>query len=438
MSYTDVLQYTQLKNNLTTQDDLTKYNLNLIQTPPSNMKNTDYYDNILSNTTMKRACCMNSKYASTLTNPNSYPVTVRIPIPKDYVVDDNAPSNLVDTWKKFGYIDKTIYVPSSVCSNIKDPFGNATYTNTDGNSCSDFMQLYCSNVRKFYDDELATLGGEFDEFEFPKYKPECACYSKVPDYIKKTSPSSPRSCYMVDCMGDGTGIENYVDPSSRVPCQSNFCSSAINVGNIEASSGGLINFTPSIELKCSSEISKIKQNQTLNNTTNDTTNNNSSTTIPTITETQPSATASSPATTASSPSATASSPSATTASSPSATTATASSPSATTASSPSATTASSPSASSPSATTASSPSASSPSATTASPATTTASPSPTSAADPYAQYLSYLTPQPPSVTNNTTITQSSSIPWTTIIIVSIIIIIIIIIICIYFMMNNDN
>ena len=84
-------------------------------------------DKLLSETTIKRACCLGKE--------NLY---VRIPTPagKIYNPDDEAME------KKFNYVDKLVKIPKSMCPKLVPGYSK------DSPQCDAFYNVYCDNIIK--------------------------------------------------------------------------------------------------------------------------------------------------------------------------------------------------------------------------------------------------------------------------------------------------
>jgi hypothetical protein len=233
----NALVYADTKNHLTaTQLGLSNLSSRLDFDDKSSI--SDQLDEILSNTVIKRACCMN-KNKSGITD-TSYDVRVRIPIPDSYTFDEH--NSNTELWKKFGYIDKTVSVPASMC----DAFPH--YEN-DNNKCYDFMALYCNNVKQFYKNSVAKLNSGYNDDEFARYKPECACYGDQPSYI---SGSIPAHCYAPGCALN----ESFLDESSREPCSVTICTANFNAADMAV--GGDANINSKVTQNCGDQINDAK------------------------------------------------------------------------------------------------------------------------------------------------------------------------------------
>ena len=131
----------------------------------------DDIDNILDKTTIKRACCSNTSN-----------VNVKLPIYPNISFDEFTGGGVIE--QKFGFINKTINVPTSSC-----PTGYDTGTEM-GSSCNTFYRLYCANSRKVYKDKKTSLGENLDLNEFKLYSPDCASIDIERDWPSVSSSST--------------------------------------------------------------------------------------------------------------------------------------------------------------------------------------------------------------------------------------------------------
>ena len=226
-TYNDALIYSQIKNNVnfdvlddSSWDGLLN-NLNIDR--GSNISSD--LNNIISNTTIKRACCMRNS-----NNDDSF-IDVRIPLPKDYVV---TPDNKL--WSDFGYIDKRVSVPQTKCDN------NYVKGSTE---CDQFYKLYCENAKAFFIEENK---GVFEQNKFASYKPECACYGPKPIFI--TGSVAP-SCYLMGC--DESSQKVYPDLLTRKGCNANFCTQNVDISKLSV--GGNASVVSVLHNKCGDIIS---------------------------------------------------------------------------------------------------------------------------------------------------------------------------------------
>lgn len=253
MSY-DSLALTSIKNNLTSTENLADLKSSILLSRYSALSDAqakEILDKVMTNTTIKRACCLNS-------GNGPYPVRVRIPIPYPETSDEYK--NLPDFNKKFGFIDKIIYVPASLCQNLDSPDGKVTYKKPDrldsvyNRQCDDFYKLYCDNMLNFFIDENKQVypATSPDPDVFAKdYKPECACYNLNTDFPKGV-PISAKCLMYTGCSEErnDNGLV-YLDPDSRKKCEGNYniCSQVIELGGLSA--GGNINISPALRNQCS-------------------------------------------------------------------------------------------------------------------------------------------------------------------------------------------
>lgn len=229
----DALLYTQIPNNLS-PSNIIDSGLSSIFNPPDPANSASYYNQQLNQTTLKKLCCMNLNRLGV--DQSTFQTTIRIPVPSGYNFGTNPNA---DIWQKFGYIEKTISVPSSVCKSIP----GYDYTS---DSCQKFMQLYCANMRTFYDDELSQIGGRYSDDEFSRYSPVCACYGKIPSYIKGVQNPS---CIFPGC--DVNNTNTFLPQSARTSCLATFCTANIDLSGAKV--GGSINLNSKIQQNCGSE-----------------------------------------------------------------------------------------------------------------------------------------------------------------------------------------
>lgn len=224
----DALAYASIPNNIPT-DELDNYG---IQLQPITTSIPDYLNGILDQTTLKRFCCI---YKNNTSN-NSETINVRIPIPNQPY---EASSQYNATQQKFGYYDKVITLPLSVCDSVPG------YSNDNVETCDTFMSIYCNNAKLNYTNEVQALGQKYSDLEFSQYKPECACYANRPSYM----PSGvPPPCYADGCNPDATYL--YLDKNSRQPCNTNVCVSIFKAATVEASGGSTIKLSDQVAQNC--------------------------------------------------------------------------------------------------------------------------------------------------------------------------------------------
>ncbi len=215
---TDALVYAVMKNIMDPTDKDWDYYKNNFQSPtPHGLPDT--LNIILDKTTIRRACCLAKQAKLGPNYQNSWFTKVRIPQPKGYTYGADE-----EIEKKYGYIDKHINIPKSLCeSAYKITMGNdASY-----DYCNDFMKLYCDNIIKDY---KKLNNNVIDYTKFKNYKPECACYLEYP--IGLGIPDGiPPKCVLPGC----NRTSAYVDPErNKDTCSLTICNANVNFGNISA------------------------------------------------------------------------------------------------------------------------------------------------------------------------------------------------------------
>ena len=127
----DALVYSSIKNTISSDD---WQNYIKVPTPGwSDVDGSPATPSILSDTTIKRACC------NPLLNRT---VPVRIPLTPDIITDNNIPAN--DIRIKYNYFDKDVTVPKNLCDKYPD---YQWQSDKGGNAaCDDFYRGYCANI----------------------------------------------------------------------------------------------------------------------------------------------------------------------------------------------------------------------------------------------------------------------------------------------------
>jgi len=251
----DALTYSEIRNNMTDNDSLDMWRGQLFTTSGTltDKQVADKLDQILSSTTIKRACCLGNNLIGDNTKPLK--VNVRIPIP-------TGMTDLPAINKKFGYYDRVVYVPRSMCGQyVKSDKRDVNYNN----QCDDFYQLYCANMLDLFQSEKKAMGNNssVDPVEFLQYKPECACYNVYKQFQNNGVPLSPR-CLMYPSCSDANNDTNsvYMDPLSRQQCPQNLnltvCSQIVDLTGVGA--GGNIGVSPELSNQCSSSGSNTGSN----------------------------------------------------------------------------------------------------------------------------------------------------------------------------------
>ena len=227
----DPLVYSGIKNNLTSQQ-LNDTGLTNSLTQGSNV------NDILNNTTIKRACCIYKNRPNN--NESTYTIPVRIPTYTKYT--NNDPLININLWNKFNYIDKSVKIPKSMCDN----FPGYNYIDT---KCQDFMALYCNNVKAFYKKQVESLNLSPSDDEFSKYKPECACYVDQPSYI---TGAVPAVCFAPGCDPNSSNI--FQDSNSRNKCSVTICQASFDAKDVSV--GGNANINSKVVQECGNSINK--------------------------------------------------------------------------------------------------------------------------------------------------------------------------------------
>jgi hypothetical protein len=229
----DALVYSQITNNLPyaeMSNIVRNYNLS---SDGTNTGNNNTLNNILSNTTIKRACALNRQgIPITENDKNNLGVNVRIPIPSGYNMNDDDNSVLHE---QFGFIEKKIYIPNSMCD-----VSNIGYTDTN----NIFYEVYCANILNNFIQE----NGSFDPILWSKYKPECACYGQPDPMYEK---AAQRTCYMPGCTPDAGRHKNvYLDKRSQIEptCTTTICNAINQISG--ANVGRDINYHSQITQQC--------------------------------------------------------------------------------------------------------------------------------------------------------------------------------------------
>ncbi len=192
-------------------------------------------ENLLSNTTLKKVCCMAKQNNKQNLKDGYYEVDIKIPFPPGYETQAS------DFEKKFNYTTVKVKIPESECSKLQSDYQP---DNPNYGYCNDFFNTYCENIKYIYN---RAVNNNFDITEFNYYAPECMCHNDIPDGI---SMGIPHSCYMGYCSENNKSI-TYLDQLSRTkPCDSAICVELTKVGDIIALQGSTINFTTKVTQTC--------------------------------------------------------------------------------------------------------------------------------------------------------------------------------------------
>lgn len=241
------LAYATIKNTVKDPTTLTYFqqNLNVDALPPGGTStfSTDLQgglktlDKILDKTQQKRACCLGQNN-----------VSVRIPQPN--ITISGLPA-VVAVMDKYGYYDRPNVTmppsPAGVTGFCADLDGDGQLYAPNNAKCNNFSMVYCKNMVQQYQNQAQS--GEFDYGEFAYYKPECQCFTPIPQWVIQATNNSgiiPR-CILPGC--DPGSANLFLDPASQSNIQcSNLCAILTSVEDVQA--GG--NIQISIDNKCQS------------------------------------------------------------------------------------------------------------------------------------------------------------------------------------------
>lgn len=249
----NALVYTSIQNNIPQNDArfstlIAKLGLN----SPSAEVTESEINNILSETTIKRACCLANQYGDGWGNAsddgNYFKIDVKIPTPGENYPYSETQQGL--TQKKFGYIDSTIYVPKNMCASVGIDLSTP---NNNWGTCDSFYETYCENQKYFYNLENS---GEYDSEEFYYYSNyECPCFADYPPgfFNNPAAENGGGVCYLPNCSKNTGGQLIYFDAASRAVndvCTANICSQINTVVAAEAMGQGTINISSENSMKC--------------------------------------------------------------------------------------------------------------------------------------------------------------------------------------------
>ena len=253
----DPYVYSQTKNMLTDASDNISSNINQFSSFSSAQVRYDgadgfkeYMDDLLSFSTIKLACCTRTVFNKMVNDIDANNVYIKVPLTDDSNTTDQT---LID----YGYNWKNVNVPQYMCPNKYGPpdqklgQGGAR----ENYLCDDFINAYCMNEFKTYVQKTRELNkkkGDNSNYDLSKwavYSPICACYPNYKLYMPndpESQPGIPRSVWLDGCATQTgsapVGINPYHDPFSRADTRSiDYTKCDINMGNLTAISGGVIN-----------------------------------------------------------------------------------------------------------------------------------------------------------------------------------------------------
>ena len=249
----NALVYTSIQNNIPQNDArfstlTTKLGFNSASAEVT----ASEINNILSETTIKRACCLANQngdgWGKTSDDDTYFKIDVKIPTPSENF--SYGPSQQAQTQKKFGYIDSTIYVPKNMCASVGIDLSTP---NNNLGTCDSFYETYCENQKYFYNLENSA---EYDADEFFYYTNyECPCFADYPPgfFNNPAAENGGGVCYLPNCNKNNGGQLVYFDPASRAvndTCTANICSQINTVVAAEAMGHGTINISSDNSMKC--------------------------------------------------------------------------------------------------------------------------------------------------------------------------------------------
>ena len=258
--YRDALVYAAIQNEITENNFRTKpgsalfmnYDSNTTMydtTTPSKKMFSNFLDrvgerdgnnlnNMLSQTTIKRACCMGNEDDT----KKYFRITVKLPYVEDIAqkITPRPDTVTLENWRRLGYMHKEVLVPKEMC-----PADYKKSTNTDGifTKCDKFYQLYCENSKLLYSLDVS---GKYVEEDFRVASPDCGCYlDKPPSFPTGVQPA----CYTGFCYSVPVA---YTDPATRQDgaCTVNNCTSVFNIGDLQALTGGTIDAQFNLNQTC--------------------------------------------------------------------------------------------------------------------------------------------------------------------------------------------
>ena len=241
----DALIYATIDNNTTSPTELNS----ILTVDPdlptqTNTQLNTALNNILSETTLKRACC--------LANPKGQ-INVKIPIPSGTQIGSGLPIDLV--YNKFDYVTKTITIPQNLCPTGYNRFTSPNDPTTLSN-CDTFYKTYCTNIYDDYSAGLKASGTSFDPTEFNNFSPDCPCYVPASVYgLSNVGLNIIPSCFYPNCnLGAFNDGLIWADSASRgsPTCDITLCTDQTVLNNITA--GGNINIINNVEQLCGQEV----------------------------------------------------------------------------------------------------------------------------------------------------------------------------------------
>ena len=246
-----------------------------------------YMEDLLSNSTIKLACC-----AGTKNDNNNYNIDVKIPL-----VDSDIVS---DVYTAYGFEDKNIEVPSFMCPSAYGPPDSNDNDKDNKYLCDDFISAYCMNEFNEYiirtrKNRSMDRPNSFDLSKWAEYSPICACYPNFALYMTDNPEENggiPRTKWINHCGSGINGKTSYKDPYSRSVFSRpfNICNVNTTIGSLVATdnSQNVLNISSSCSINNSKEVTSDTKTTVQNSTTDNTSQNKiSGNDVKILTETPP-------------------------------------------------------------------------------------------------------------------------------------------------------
>jgi len=216
---------------------------------------------LLDNTTVKRACCKNHKLGDP---PKTVVESVRLPIPTGSVPSTTSATGKLQEQFKYMDMDVNVDISDQICGKFTK----------ETDKCDDFYATYCGNILGEYLDinGIPKLRAE-DYDKYPVYKKECGCYLPIPP---EWGVDPDPVCMLQSCKSPGA----YKDPRSRksqcnmVLCAVNLTVNGEKINSLDLSDSVSQNCQGKTETNTSTKVDENTTNNTTNNTSTDTTTNN--------------------------------------------------------------------------------------------------------------------------------------------------------------------
>ena len=219
MSITDALGYAEIKNNIK-DPNIHQSLLTQLKSTTGSASLPETYeklDQLLTNTTIKRACCLKKGNSSFNLRDGKIPIDVRIPAP----IGHDFNNTLNRKAKEYNFIEKQVLIPPSIC-----PQGYTAGTA----DCDNFYDLYCQVIAENF---LKQNDGKWEQTNFGEYKPECGCYiprhvaEKQFDGLKQINPR----CWLPSCSGTPNIYKN---KEAREECKASICQNNVDFSGVNA------------------------------------------------------------------------------------------------------------------------------------------------------------------------------------------------------------